>query len=57
MKTKMSKALLILGIILFLMSGLNFLVEFMPQGAVPATGVIALFCVGSGAQLGRPDAR
>lgn len=53
MKKNISGALLILGIILFLMSGLNFLVDFLPQEAVPATGVIALVCVGSGASMGR----
>jgi hypothetical protein len=53
MKKKLSGILLILGVVLFLMSGLNFFVDFMPQGAVPATGVIALVCVGSGARMGR----
>jgi len=53
MKRKINSTLLILGIVLFLMSGLNFLVDFLPQGAGPATGVIALVCVGSSARMGR----
>ena len=53
MKKKISGILLILGVVLFLMSGLNFFVDFMPQGAGPATGVISLVCVGSGANMGR----
>ena len=55
MKNKISGVLLVLGIILFLMSGLNYFVDFMPQGTVPAAGVIALVCVGSGVRIGRPN--
>ena len=53
MKIKISGILLVLGIILFVMSGVNFLVDFMPQEAVPAAGVISLVCVGSGARICR----
>jgi len=53
MKTKISLVLITMGVILFIVCGANFLFEFMPQSAVPVTGVIALVCVGSGAHMGR----
>ncbi len=56
MKNKISNILLVLGTLIFLMSGLNYFVGFMPQGTVPAAGVVALLCVGSGAKMGRPNA-
>ena len=53
MKSKISLILIIMGGILFIVCGANFLFEFLPQNTVPVTGVIALVCVGSGAHIGR----
>ncbi len=57
MKRKICTGLLLLGIMLFLMSGVSFLVDFMPPSATTASGVIALVCVGSGATFGRPSSK
>jgi hypothetical protein len=55
MKRKFSTGLVLVGILLFLMSGVSFLVDFMSPTITTASGVIALVCVGSGTTIGRPN--
>ena len=57
MKEKIRKTLIALGIMLFIMSGVNFLVDFLPGQAGPAASVIALVCIGSGATLRPPSGK
>jgi hypothetical protein len=55
MKEKIRKTLIALGVMLFVICGVNFLFDFLPGQAVPAASVIALVCIGSGTTIGRPN--